>query len=274
MASHQNRKKCTESGSVAFRITRNALIGTFERSRSLQCLLCPEYKKQRRFSGCSYAVSLGTYDLFASRDCLCLPLCGDIFVPNSSILISKVSRIADSEQSVMLMLGRCLPHIVPNVLLAKREVTHDLLTQQSHLIFHQPLHLPCPLRLASSSHSILNSTLTQLNFFHCSCVCLSLSLSIPQTQSTSLSCVHSFLLLLLCMHLTAPIENGCEPLSGEWEHIGTFLTSALLPSFMRVAFDFSVGLAFHQLPYLSVTQNAFPFYVSFLLIDFCFALNF
>uniref|UniRef100_A0A3P9PNI1 RAB11 binding and LisH domain, coiled-coil and HEAT repeat containing n=1 Tax=Poecilia reticulata TaxID=8081 RepID=A0A3P9PNI1_POERE len=33
----------------------------------------------------------------------------------------QVSRIADSEESVMLMLGRCLPHIVPNVLLAKRE---------------------------------------------------------------------------------------------------------------------------------------------------------
>ncbi|XP_078275746.1 RAB11-binding protein RELCH homolog isoform X4 [Rhinoraja longicauda] len=33
----------------------------------------------------------------------------------------EVSRIADSEQCVMLMLGRCLPHIVPNVLLAKRE---------------------------------------------------------------------------------------------------------------------------------------------------------
>uniref|UniRef100_A0A8B9ZGC2 RAB11 binding and LisH domain, coiled-coil and HEAT repeat containing n=1 Tax=Anas platyrhynchos TaxID=8839 RepID=A0A8B9ZGC2_ANAPL len=39
-----------------------------------------------------------------------------------SRLGSEVSRIADSEKSVMLMLGRCLPHIVPNVLLAKREV--------------------------------------------------------------------------------------------------------------------------------------------------------
>lgn len=38
----------------------------------------------------------------------------------------QVSRIADSEDSVMLMLGRCLPHIVPNVLLAKREVTPPL----------------------------------------------------------------------------------------------------------------------------------------------------
>ncbi|KAA0704774.1 LisH domain and HEAT repeat-containing protein KIAA1468 -like protein [Triplophysa tibetana] len=38
-----------------------------------------------------------------------------------SRLGSEVSRIADGEQSVLLMLGRCLPHIVPNVLLAKRE---------------------------------------------------------------------------------------------------------------------------------------------------------
>ncbi|XP_029446345.1 RAB11-binding protein RELCH isoform X1 [Rhinatrema bivittatum] len=38
-----------------------------------------------------------------------------------SRLGSEVSRIADSEKGVMLMLGRCLPHIVPNVLLAKRE---------------------------------------------------------------------------------------------------------------------------------------------------------
>uniref|UniRef100_A0A4W2BZE4 RAB11 binding and LisH domain, coiled-coil and HEAT repeat containing n=1 Tax=Bos indicus x Bos taurus TaxID=30522 RepID=A0A4W2BZE4_BOBOX len=41
-----------------------------------------------------------------------------------SRLGSEVSRIADSEASVMLMLGRCLPHIVPNVLLAKREINH------------------------------------------------------------------------------------------------------------------------------------------------------
>ncbi|XP_027860798.1 RAB11-binding protein RELCH homolog isoform X4 [Xiphophorus couchianus] len=40
---------------------------------------------------------------------------------SESRLGAEVSRIADSEESVMLMLGRCLPHIVPNVLLAKRE---------------------------------------------------------------------------------------------------------------------------------------------------------
>uniref|UniRef100_A0A8K9XPR0 RAB11 binding and LisH domain, coiled-coil and HEAT repeat containing n=1 Tax=Oncorhynchus mykiss TaxID=8022 RepID=A0A8K9XPR0_ONCMY len=38
-----------------------------------------------------------------------------------SRLGEEVSRMADNEESVMLMLGRCLPHIVPNVLLAKRE---------------------------------------------------------------------------------------------------------------------------------------------------------
>ncbi|KAM8881921.1 RAB11-binding protein RELCH homolog isoform 1-T1 [Synchiropus picturatus] len=40
---------------------------------------------------------------------------------SDSRLGAEVSRIADSEESLMLMLGRCLPHIVPNVLLAKRE---------------------------------------------------------------------------------------------------------------------------------------------------------
>ncbi|KAM8967844.1 RAB11-binding protein RELCH isoform 2-T2 [Pelodytes ibericus] len=38
-----------------------------------------------------------------------------------SRLGSEVARIADHENGVLLMLGRCLPHIVPNVLLAKRE---------------------------------------------------------------------------------------------------------------------------------------------------------
>lgn len=51
----------------------------------------------------------------------------------SVFLYVQVSRIADSEESVMLMLGRCLPHIVPNVLLAKREVTTLLLFILSYL---------------------------------------------------------------------------------------------------------------------------------------------
>lgn len=167
--------------------------------------------------------------------CLCWSLNGDILESNFHVLVSQVSRIADSEQSVMLMLGRCLPHIVPNVLLAKREVINDLLTQQPHLFSIS--QLSCPLRLASPSHSILNSVLTQLIFFHCSCMCVCLSLSMPPpTQSTSLlfCSVHSFLLLLLCMHLTSPIENGCAPLSGEWKHIGTFSHQ---PSFLHHARD-------------------------------------
>ncbi|XP_071373123.1 RAB11-binding protein RELCH homolog isoform X1 [Centroberyx affinis] len=40
---------------------------------------------------------------------------------SDSRLGAEVSRIADSEESVMLMLGRCLPRSGPNVLLAKRE---------------------------------------------------------------------------------------------------------------------------------------------------------
>uniref|UniRef100_A0A3Q2Q9C0 RAB11 binding and LisH domain, coiled-coil and HEAT repeat containing n=1 Tax=Fundulus heteroclitus TaxID=8078 RepID=A0A3Q2Q9C0_FUNHE len=49
---------------------------------------------------------------------------------SESRLGAEVSRIADSEESVMLMLGRCLPHIVPNVLLAKRERMVSHLCQQ------------------------------------------------------------------------------------------------------------------------------------------------
>ncbi|KAG7236980.1 hypothetical protein INR49_032911 [Caranx melampygus] len=48
---------------------------------------------------------------------------------SDSRLGAEVSRIADSEESVMLMLGRCLPHIVPNVLLAKREELIPLILQ-------------------------------------------------------------------------------------------------------------------------------------------------
>lgn len=62
-------------------------------------------------------------------------------------LISQVSRIADSEDSVMLMLGRCLPHIVPNVLLAKREVAQ----------FLQLLLLILPVSLSHWSQSDISS---------------------------------------------------------------------------------------------------------------------
>lgn len=37
-------------------------------------------------------------------------------------LAKDVTRVASSGEEVVLMLARCLPHIVPNVLLAKREV--------------------------------------------------------------------------------------------------------------------------------------------------------
>ncbi|MED6290209.1 hypothetical protein CHARACLAT_010775 [Characodon lateralis] len=76
---------------------------------------------------------------------------------SGSRLGAEVSRIADSEESVMLMLGRCLPHIVPNVLLAKRErmVSHlcqvsisrthlhgsDVTCRNKQLITTPPSHL-------------------------------------------------------------------------------------------------------------------------------------
>ena len=42
---------------------------------------------------------------------------------NLIVAFFQVSKITDSNgENVVLMLGRCLPHIVPNVLLAKREV--------------------------------------------------------------------------------------------------------------------------------------------------------
>ena len=40
-------------------------------------------------------------------------------------LREEVSRIAENQEEVVEMLARCLPHIVPNVLIAKREVGCD-----------------------------------------------------------------------------------------------------------------------------------------------------
>ena len=34
----------------------------------------------------------------------------------------KVCKLSDADENVVLILARCLPHIVPNVLLNKREV--------------------------------------------------------------------------------------------------------------------------------------------------------
>ncbi|XP_052230319.1 RAB11-binding protein RELCH homolog isoform X2 [Dreissena polymorpha] len=43
-------------------------------------------------------------------------------VATDNRIVAEVSKITDTDQQkVVLMLGRCLPHIVPNVLLAKRE---------------------------------------------------------------------------------------------------------------------------------------------------------
>ncbi|KAL3860033.1 hypothetical protein ACJMK2_010206, partial [Sinanodonta woodiana] len=44
------------------------------------------------------------------------------YVSKDNRLVSEVSKMSDTDQlKVVMMLGRCLPHIVPNVLLAKRE---------------------------------------------------------------------------------------------------------------------------------------------------------
>ncbi len=177
-------------------------------------------------------------------------------MPNSLVLVSQVSRIADSEQSVMLMLGRCLPHIVPNVLLAKREVTHDLLTQQSHLIFHQPLCLPCPLRLASPSHSSLNSTLTRLIFYHCSCVSLSLY---PKPNPPLCLLLCSLISSLAFVHASHCSDREWLRTSVRWvEHIGTFSHQ---PCFLHHAcglWPFS-WLGFSSASLVVSDSNAFPF---------------
>lgn len=46
-----------------------------------------------------------------------------VFAIELLVCFFQVSKITGSSgENVVLMLGRCLPHIVPNVLLAKREV--------------------------------------------------------------------------------------------------------------------------------------------------------
>uniref|UniRef100_A0A8C5G3V2 LisH domain-containing protein n=1 Tax=Gouania willdenowi TaxID=441366 RepID=A0A8C5G3V2_GOUWI len=90
--------------------------------------LAEQIKKLQRCVKCDIVVSVLCY-------CRCSRTLSPAFqqallsfcrMCSDSRLGAEVSRIADSEESVMLMLGRCLPHIVPNVLLAKRErmVTH------------------------------------------------------------------------------------------------------------------------------------------------------
>jgi hypothetical protein len=46
---------------------------------------------------------------------------------NFCILIFRfqVARLSKTEESAVLVLSRCLPHIVPNVLLNKREVSGE-----------------------------------------------------------------------------------------------------------------------------------------------------
>ena len=39
------------------------------------------------------------------------------------MLCIQISKLNDADESVTTVLGRCLPYIVPNVILAKREVS-------------------------------------------------------------------------------------------------------------------------------------------------------
>jgi hypothetical protein len=52
---------------------------------------------------------------------------GDTQNMNFCILIFRfqVARLSKTEESAVLVLSRCLPHIVPNVLLNKREVSGE-----------------------------------------------------------------------------------------------------------------------------------------------------
>lgn len=40
-------------------------------------------------------------------------------------LVLKVCKLSNADENVVLIVARCLPHIVPNVLLNKREVSND-----------------------------------------------------------------------------------------------------------------------------------------------------
>ncbi|XP_054716426.1 RAB11-binding protein RELCH homolog [Uloborus diversus] len=50
-----------------------------------------------------------------------LNLCQSQKMSQENRLISEVSDIINSKDNIVLMLSRCLPHVVPNILLAKRE---------------------------------------------------------------------------------------------------------------------------------------------------------
>ena len=53
-----------------------------------------------------------------------LPIC-TVRLSVSAVLVLKVCKLSNADENVVLILARCLPHIVPNVLLNKREVSND-----------------------------------------------------------------------------------------------------------------------------------------------------
>lgn len=135
------------------------------------------------------------------------------------------------------MLGRCLPHIVPNVLLAKREVTNEL------LILQPSPNVPSATTAFMSTAAVFFLSCRsqfRIKSTYFSIAIHTVSLFSPHPIVLSLFCsVHSCLLLLFCMRLTAPIENDCTPLPGEWN---TLAHIHVIPhSFItHVTFDLSV----------------------------------
>ena len=53
------------------------------------------------------------------------PLCYLFVLFTVVFLVLKVCKLSNADENVVLILARCLPHIVPNVLLNKREVRKD-----------------------------------------------------------------------------------------------------------------------------------------------------
>ena len=53
----------------------------------------------------------------------------------------EIAKLSDSKCDIVQLMGRCLPHIVPNVILAKREVRTAERERDSTLHIHFPSHL-------------------------------------------------------------------------------------------------------------------------------------
>lgn len=129
----------------------------------------------------------------------------------------------------MLMLGRCLPHIVPNVLLAKREVTNDLLTQQPRPISHHGFHVHCGQLFTLMPFSIQH----WINLFSPLRYTLSLFLPPPHRSVSLLFC--SLMSSLAFLHASHCSDREWLRTSARWvEHMGTH---SCLPPFLHYTCD-------------------------------------